>query len=194
MSFAAIRSALCSVAFETVTPRSPPARALHTDERAGTAHIDPDLEQLRELHFRRELARHGQRGSRLPIVPQLGVERALVDFDGDTIGAVVERRQEGLELGDRFVGCVEIVDPRVVRFDRQSHSSSFSSSSCASRCRASGGGFDLESEDAQTAGPRLFGIELAQRAGRGVCADWRTAGRPLSLRCLFVSANWLFGK
>ena len=29
-------------------------------------------------------------------------------------------------------------------------------------------GLDLEGENAQTAGARLFGIELSQRAGRGV--------------------------
>ena len=61
-------------------------------ERAGAAHVDPDLEQLRDLHFGRELARHRPARLTIPDRAQLGVERSLVDFDGDTVGSVVERR------------------------------------------------------------------------------------------------------
>ncbi len=138
-------------------------------ERAGPAHVDADLEQLRDLHFGRELARH--RPARLAVADraQLGVERALVDFDGDTVGAVVERREQGLELGDGLVGGGEVVDACVVRFDRQSPFPQLLQQLVLRvDPELQAGGFDLESEDAQSAGARLFRIELPQRAGRGV--------------------------
>ena len=64
---------------------------------------------------------------------------------------------------------VEIVDPRVVRLDRKSPlQHRLEQLVLRVDAEPQTGSFDLEGEYAQAAGARLFGIQLSQRAGRGV--------------------------
>jgi len=84
----------------------------------------PIIQELRDLDFGRELPRDGP--ARFPVsdYAELLVQAPLVHLHHDAVGAVVEGRQERLELGDHFARGREIGDGPVVRLDRNPQRSS----------------------------------------------------------------------
>ena len=138
-------------------------------QRAGASYVDADLEQPGDLYLGREFARDGPARLAIADGAQLGPQRALIDFDGHAVRAVVEAGEEGLEFLDRLVRFPEVLHPSVMRLDRQPPlQQGLQQLVLGIDAEFLSGRFDLEGEHAQTTGARLFGIELSQRAGRGI--------------------------
>ncbi len=131
-------------------------------ERPRAPDVDADLEQLRHLDFGRELA--GDRPARLPIPDraQLGVQRPKVDLHGDAVRAVIELRQERLQLRDAQVRGREVGRASMMRLHGQSpFGHRLQQLVLRLEAELLTGRFDLECEDAQAARPRNSRIELA---------------------------------
>ncbi len=130
-------------------------------ERPRATDVDADLEQLRHLDFGCELASDRPARLAIPDRAQLGVERPLVDFHSDAVSAVIELRQQLLQLRDAEVRGREVGGTGMVRLDGQSPFR-HRLQQLVLRLEAEflTGGFDLECEDAQAARPRNARIEL----------------------------------
>src|SRR3989441_11753830 len=111
----------------------------------------------------RELASDGPTRLAIPHRPQLDVQLERVDLNHDAVGAIVERGEECLELGDLSVGVCEVGDEGVVRFDWEPPRGELLEQLVLRRDgQLLAGRFDVEAEDPQATAARDLGVELAQ--------------------------------
>ncbi len=86
-------------------------------ERAGAAHVDRDVEQLRLGHLGRELPGDGPARLASADHAQLGVERESIDLHHHAIGLEVEIGNQRLVALDRRLHFIQRVEPLAMGLD-----------------------------------------------------------------------------
>ena len=180
MSLVAIRSSLCSVARDTVTPVICTGCENRVGiERAGAAHVDRDVEQLGLGDFGRELPGDGPARLASADHAELAVQGEAVDFHHHAVGLEVEIGDQRLVALDRALHFVERVEALAVGLDLKAPGSE-QVEDVGLRAHIDPAVDDLDriGEHPEPAAAGDAGIELAERAGGGVArvGEQRFAG------------------
>src|SRR5437016_5643823 len=174
-------TSLMSLASSNAFTRSGPSPRMSIAPRD----VDPDLLQRGDPNLGRELARDGPTRLAVTDGAELGVQLERVHLHHDTVGAVVELVEQRLELRDLPVRGREVGRERVVGLDGEPPFGKLLQQVVLSRDRELlTRGFDVKAKNLEAATARDLGIELAQRAGRGVAGIGE--GRLARALALFV--------